>query len=69
MHACGGARGRLEIRDFDLEQVLETTVDVSKMQPVLYAIESFEQIFEATKEAEGRLGSLTCGGGVDTLDV
>ena len=46
----------LEIRDFDLEQVLDTVVDVSKMQPVLYAIESFEQIFEATKEAESRVG-------------
>jgi phenylalanine-4-hydroxylase len=26
------------------------------MQPVLYAIESFDQIYEATKEAESRLG-------------
>jgi len=46
----------LEIRDFDLDQVLDTVVDVSKMQPVLYAIESFDQIYEATKEAEARLG-------------
>jgi phenylalanine-4-hydroxylase len=46
----------LEIREFDLEKVLDTVVDVSKMQPVLYAIESFEQIYEATKEAESRLG-------------
>lgn len=46
----------LEIREFDLEQVLETAVDVSKMQPVLYAIESFEQIYEAAKEAESRVG-------------
>jgi len=44
------------VRDFDLDRVLDTVVDVSKMQPVLYAIESFEQIYEATKEAEGRLG-------------
>jgi phenylalanine-4-hydroxylase len=48
--------GGLEIREFDLEKVLDTVVDVSKMQPVLYAIESFEQIYEATKEAEARLG-------------
>jgi phenylalanine-4-hydroxylase len=48
--------GRAEIREFDLDKVLETTVDVSQMQPVLYAIESFEQIYEATKVAEGRLG-------------
>ena len=46
----------VEVRDFDLDKVLDTVVDVSKMQPVLYAIESFEQIYEATKEAEGRLG-------------
>jgi phenylalanine-4-hydroxylase len=49
-------QGGLEIREFDLEKVLDTVVDVSKMQPVLYAIESFEQIYEATKEAEARLG-------------
>jgi phenylalanine-4-hydroxylase len=39
-----------------LEQVLDTVVDVSKMQPVLYAIESFDQIYEAAKEAQSRLG-------------
>jgi phenylalanine-4-hydroxylase len=49
-------REGLEIREFNLEQVLGTPVDVSKMQPVLYAIESFEQIYEAAKEVEGRLG-------------
>jgi len=48
--------GKVEVRDFELDRVLDTVVDVSKMQPVLYAIESFEQIYEATKEAEGRLG-------------
>ena len=46
----------LEIREFDLEKVLDTPVDVSKMQPVLYAIESFDQIYEAAKEAESRMG-------------
>jgi phenylalanine-4-hydroxylase len=46
----------LEIREFDLENVLDTPVDVSKMQPVLYAIESYDQIYEAAKEAESRLG-------------
>jgi phenylalanine-4-hydroxylase len=48
--------GGVEIREFDLEKVLETVVDVSVMQPVLYAIEGFEQIYEATKMAESRLG-------------
>lgn len=47
--------GGPEIRDFNLDQVLDTVVDVSHMQPVLYAIESFDQIYEATKEAESRL--------------
>jgi phenylalanine-4-hydroxylase len=48
--------GGPEIREFKLDHVLDTVVDVSKMQPVLYAIESFDQIYEATKEAESRLG-------------
>jgi phenylalanine-4-hydroxylase len=46
----------LEIREFDLEKVLEEKVDTGNMQKVLYAIESFEQIYEATKEAESRVG-------------
>jgi phenylalanine-4-hydroxylase len=46
----------LEIREFKLADVLDTVVDVSKMQPILYAIESFDQIYEATKQAEARLG-------------
>ncbi|HEY5382228.1 MAG TPA: phenylalanine 4-monooxygenase [Acidobacteriaceae bacterium] len=52
----GGPRGNPKIRDFDLAQVLDTVVNVSEMQPVLYAIESFDQIYEATKEAESRVG-------------
>jgi phenylalanine-4-hydroxylase len=48
--------GGAEIRDFKLDEVLNTTVNVSEMQPVLYAIESFEQIYEATKQAASRLG-------------
>jgi hypothetical protein len=31
-------------------------VDTGHEQKVLYAIESFDQIFTATKEAEARLG-------------
>ena len=48
--------GGCEVRDFDLDQVLETAVDTGEMQPVLYAVESFEQIYEATKTAEKRMG-------------
>ena len=46
----------VEIRDFNLQQVLREKVDTGSMQKVLYAIESFEQLYEATKEAESRLG-------------
>lgn len=45
-----------EIRDFNLDQVLEHDFSISEMQPVLYAVESFQQIYEAAKEAERRLG-------------
>jgi len=47
--------GGCAVRDFRLDQVLETTVDTGVMQPVLYAVESFEQIFDAAKSAEKRL--------------
>ena len=48
--------GGCEVRDFDLDQVLEQTFDTGAMQPVLYAVESFEQLYEAPKQAEARLG-------------
>ncbi len=54
-HVVERAAG-LEIREFRLAEVVDTEVDVSRMQPVLYAIESFEQIFEAAKEAESQIG-------------
>ncbi len=41
-----------EIRDFNLQQVLDQEFLVSEMQKVLYAVESFDQIYEATREAE-----------------
>jgi phenylalanine-4-hydroxylase len=44
-----------EIRDFNLGQVLDQEFIVSEMQKVLYAVESFEQIYEAAHEAERRL--------------
>jgi phenylalanine-4-hydroxylase len=49
------AEGGPEIRDFDLEAVLNQEFLVSEMQKVLYAVESFDQIYEAAKEAEQRL--------------
>ena len=47
--------GGPEIRDFNLDQVLEQEFLVSEMQKVLYAIDSFEQIYEAAQQAERRL--------------
>src|ERR1700733_8213933 len=41
-----------EIRDFNLDQVLDQQFLVSEMQKVLYAVESFEQIYEAAQQAE-----------------
>jgi phenylalanine-4-hydroxylase len=51
LHAANGP----EIRDFNLDQVLNQEFLVSEMQKVLYAVDSFEQIFEAAHEAERRL--------------
>src|SRR5258708_893672 len=48
--------GGCEVKDFDLDAVLNQQFQTSEMQPVLYAVESFDQIYEATKEAEKRLG-------------
>ena len=48
--------GGPEIRDFNLDQVMEQLFSTSEMQPVLYAVESFEQIYEAAQQAESRLG-------------
>jgi len=48
-------QGGPEIRDFNLEQVLDQQFLVSEMQKVLYAVESFDQIYEAAQEAERRL--------------
>jgi phenylalanine-4-hydroxylase len=44
-----------EIRDFNLDQVLNQKFLVSEMQKVLYAVDSFDQIYEATQQAEEKL--------------
>ncbi len=48
--------GGCKVKDFDLDAVLEQRFDTGAMQPVLYAVESFEQIYDAAKLAELRLG-------------
>lgn len=44
-----------DIRPFNLDQVLNQQFLVSEMQKVLYAVESFDQIYEATQQAEEKL--------------
>jgi len=44
-----------EVRDFNLDEMLATPVKVDELQKRLFAIESFDQIYEAVQEAEKRL--------------
>jgi phenylalanine-4-hydroxylase len=44
-----------EVKDFNLDDVLETPVKVDEIQKRLFAIESFDQIYAAVQEAEKRL--------------
>ena len=46
----------MQVRDFSLDEVLSTPVKVDELQKVLFAIESFDQIYEAMHEAEKRIG-------------
>jgi phenylalanine-4-hydroxylase len=48
--------GGPEIRNFNLDQVLEQQFSTSEMQPILYVVESFDEIYAAAKQAESRLG-------------
>jgi len=47
--------GGCEVRPFDLDTVLETPVKVDELQKVLFAIESFDEIYEAMHVAGRRL--------------
>jgi phenylalanine-4-hydroxylase len=51
--------GGCEVRDFSLEAVMAQEIDTGNMQPVLFAVESFDQIYEATHQAELELGLRT----------
>ena len=46
-----------DIRDFDLDEVLDTPVKVDELQKKLFAIRSFDQIYQAVQEAEARLAA------------
>ena len=47
--------GGCEVRDFNLDEVLATPVVVDKIHHLLFAIESFDQIYQAMREAETRV--------------
>jgi phenylalanine-4-hydroxylase len=52
--------GGCAIHDFSLDEVINTPVKVDELQKVLFAVSSFDQIYEAMHEAEQRVerGSL-----------
>jgi len=47
--------GGCEVREFDLDEVLGTPVRVDQIHSRLFAIESFEEIYEAMHDAEARV--------------
>jgi len=49
------AEGHCAVHDFSLDEVLEAPVKVDEFQKVLFAIESFDQMYEAMHEAEQRV--------------
>jgi phenylalanine-4-hydroxylase len=51
--------GGCEVRAFCLAEVLNTPVKVDELQKVLFAIESFDQIYEAMHEAERQVKEIT----------
>lgn len=46
--------GGCAVHSFSLDEVINTPVKVDEMQKVLFAVESFDQIYEAMHEAEQR---------------
>lgn len=47
--------GHCAVRDFSLDDVLNTPVKVDELHKLLYAIHSFDQMYEAMHEAERRV--------------
>jgi phenylalanine-4-hydroxylase len=46
--------GHCAIHDFSLDEVLATPVKVDELHKLLFAVSSFDQIYEAMHEAEDR---------------
>ncbi len=51
--------GGCQVRDFDVDEVLRTPVKVDQMHSLLFAIENFEQIYEAMHAIEERIAAGT----------
>ena len=47
--------GKIKVEPFDLDRVLATPVTVDEIHDVLFAIDSFDQMYEALMETERRL--------------
>lgn len=52
-------RGECAIHDFSLDVVLNTPVKVDEFHQLLFAVSSFDQIYDAMREAERRLNAGT----------
>jgi phenylalanine-4-hydroxylase len=51
---CNVIAGNCAIHDFSLDEVLATRVKVDELHKLLFAVNSFEQVYEAIHEAERR---------------
>jgi phenylalanine-4-hydroxylase len=49
--------GHCEVRDFSLAAVLDTPVQVDQMHKLLFAIESFDQIYESLQQLSAKLAA------------
>jgi phenylalanine-4-hydroxylase len=49
--------GHCEVRDFSLEAVLDAPVHVDQMHKVLFAIESFDQIYQSLQQVKERIST------------
>ena len=49
--------GHCAIREFDLDEVLNTSVKVDELHKLLFVVNSFDQIYESMHEAERRAAS------------
>ena len=63
--------GGCQVRDFNLDEILDTPVIIDQLQKILFAIESFDQVYEVVHEADRRIGERLddCEGAGDRSEV